>query len=230
MSQGNHSSSNYRPRLYISHAAENDWLTALEFGRVDDGQPPENWRGVGEQLGYLHAGPARDTPAVGFKVVRFAEFDAEDPEYAEIWQPPSFDAPQLGLEKAPAGEIVLAARSLYGDGASLNRAFFDRAIRLSGPEALDAWTACLHAGDPMAHFALGYTLLDAGRCHDAYRHLRYYAQIAPSHPWNHCWYGRAAEAVGETAEARAAYQRALELTAEGAEETDAAELLARLGD
>ncbi len=32
----------------------------------------------------------------------------------------------------------------------------------------------------MAHFALGYTLYELGRYHEAYRHLRYYAQIAPA--------------------------------------------------
>ncbi len=80
----------------------------------------------------------------------------------------------------------------------------------------------------MAHFALGYTMFELGRFHDAYRHLRYYAQISPAHPWNHCWYGKAAEAIGEFGEAAAAYRRAIELTEEGAEETEATELLAEL--
>lgn len=49
----------------------------------------------------------------------------------------------------------------------------------------------------MAHFALGYTLYELERYHEAYRHLRYYAQIAPAAPWNWCWFGKAAAAVGE---------------------------------
>jgi tetratricopeptide (TPR) repeat protein len=212
-------------RLYISHVADYDWLTALEFGRVDDGQPSERWNPVGRHFAYLHAGPPRDTPAVGFKVVDFSEFEIEDPGYARIWEPPHFEAPQLGLPAATAGEILLAARSLYGDGPSYNRVIFDSAVVLDGVRALRAWTACLHAGDAMAHFALGYTLFELGRFHDAYRHLRYYATISPAHPWNHCWYGKAAEAIGEDDEAIAAYERAIELTDDGAEETDAPELL-----
>jgi tetratricopeptide (TPR) repeat protein len=216
-------------RLYISHVADYDWLIALEFGRVDDGQPAEHWNGVGERFGFLHAGdPVEGAPAVGFKVIGFSEFDPEDPGYAPIWEGPLFEAPQLGLPAAPAGQIVLAARSLYGGGPSLNRVLFERATQLRGAEALEAWTACLHAGDAMAHFALGYTLYELGRFHDAYRHLRYYASISPAHPWNHCWFGKAAEAIGEDREATVAYRRAIELTATGAEETEADELLAAL--
>ena len=221
--------SNGAPRLYVSHVADYDWLTALEFGRVDDGQPPEHWNPLGESFAFLHAGPpAFGAPPIGFKVIGFSDFDPEDPDYAAIWARPHFEAPQLGLPAAPAGEILLAARSLYGDGPSLNRVLFESATRLEGAQALEAWTACLHAGDAMAHFALGYTLYELGRFRDAYRHLRYYASISPSHPWNHCWFGKAAEAIGEHTEAQAAYRRALELTAAGAEETDAGDLLAAL--
>jgi tetratricopeptide (TPR) repeat protein len=216
-------------RLYISHLAEYDWLTALEFGRVDDGQPSENWEGVGPHFGYLHTGPDHDgDPTVGFKVVGFSELDPEDPSYARIWEPPLFEAPQLGLPAASAGEILLAAASLYGDGQSLNRTLFESATQCEGGRALKAWTACLHAGDSMAHFALGYTLYELGRFRDAYRHLRYYAGIAPAQPWTHCWLGKAAEAIGEDGEALSAYVQAIELTEAGGEETDAPELLAVL--
>ena len=81
----------------------------------------------------------------------------------------------------------------------------------------------------MAHFALGYTLYDLGRYHEAYRHLRYYAQIAPAHPWNWCWFGRAAAGIGELGEARSAYERAIEL-GDGEDETDATDLLGELGE
>jgi Flp pilus assembly protein TadD len=80
----------------------------------------------------------------------------------------------------------------------------------------------------MAQFALGYTLYEEGRFHEAYRHLRYYAEIAPAHPWNHVWLGKAAEAIGELAEARDAYELAIALSEAGADETEAAELLAAL--
>ncbi len=77
----------------------------------------------------------------------------------------------------------------------------------------------------MAHFALGYTLYELGRFHEAYRHLRHYTEIAPFHSWNWCWLGKAAAALGEVDEARAAYRRALELEDEGYDETDARSLL-----
>ena len=218
-----------RPRLYINVDPDYGWLIAIEFGRVDDGQPSENWRGVSEDFGYLHDGPAEIAPELGFHVKRFDTFDTDDPEVAEIWGEPHFDAPQLGLLDASAGEIILAARQMYGtENHSLNRAYFSHATCLRGNEAVSAWIDCLQSGDSMAHFALGYTLYELGRFREAYRHLRYYATIAPAHPWNQCWYGRAAQALGETAEARAAYERAIELTAGGKEETDAPELLAAL--
>lgn len=153
------------PRLYLNFIAEFDWLIALEFGRGDDGQPPENWRGVSESFGFLHDGP--DGPEVGFKIVGFSDFDPEDSEVAEIWERPPFDVPVLGLHGVTAGEIVLAARALFGDQSSINRQFFSAAIEAEGEEALGLWLACLQAGDAMAHFGLGYTLYELGRSQEA---------------------------------------------------------------
>jgi tetratricopeptide (TPR) repeat protein len=217
-----------RPRLYISHAPELDRMSALEFGRVDDGIHSENWRPLGEHFAFLHNGPPPAGRVIGFSVHDLAEFDEEAAEVAPIWQPPLFDAPQLGLTAARAAEIVIAARSLYGDEPSINRFLFNRAAGATGEEALGCWLACLQSGDPMAHFGLGYTLYELGRFHEAYRHLRYYSEISPAHPWNWRWLGIACEAIGETAEARQAYERAIELEEAGQEETDAMELLARL--
>lgn len=214
------------PRLYLNFIAESDWLIALEFGRVDDAQPPDNWRGVSKSFGFLHDGP--DGPEVGFKILDFSEFDPEDPEVAEIWDGPRFDAPVLGLSCATAGEIVLAARSLFGNQSTVNRQFFDAATNAEGERALLLWLSCLQSGDAMAHFGLGYTLHELGRYPEAYRHLRYYTEIAPCGSWNWCWLGKAARDVGEIAEARVAFERALELENEGEVETEARELLAEL--
>jgi tetratricopeptide (TPR) repeat protein len=217
-----------RPTLYLNQSAELDWLIALPFGLVDDGQPPGNWRGVSKSFGFLHDGP--EGPALGFKVLELSQFDAEGAEVAEIWGEPRFDVPVLGLRGASAGEIVLAVRPLFGSGDSINRAYFGAAIRAEAKEeALAMWVACLQAGDSMAHFGLGYTLHDLGRFPEAYRHLRHYTEIAPCGSWNWCWLGKAAAAIGEIAEARAAYERAVELTEAGGEETDAPELLEELG-
>ncbi len=210
------------PRLYISLASEIDSLTALEFGRVDDGVPAESWNEVSDQFLYIHLGDADESPAVGFKVLGYEDFDPEAEEHEAIWEGPRFDAPQLGLDGVSAGEVVVAARSFYGvKRPSFNRMLFNDAAGATGKPALMRWTACLHAGDAMAHFGLGYTLLDLGRTHRAYRHLRHYATIAPAEPWAHCYLGQAAEELGELDEARAAYRRAVALSEEGGNDTDA---------
>ncbi len=126
---------------------------------------------------------------------------------------------------------MLAARTLFAGEQSVNREFFSLATQRSGGPALTNWRCCLESGDSIAHFALGYTLYELGRYHEAYRHLRYYAKIAPASAWNWCWLGKAAQAIGEVGEARAAYERACEIevaAGEDAEETEAAELLVGL--
>ena len=128
-----------------------------------------------------------------------------------------------------AGEIIIAARTYFGSLPSINRFWFNAAVNREGEQALPVWQACLESGDSMAHFALGYTLFELGRFHEAYGHLRYYTELAPAQPWDWCWFGKAAEALGETDEAWDAYVRAIELTAEGGDETEADKLLPRLG-
>ncbi|MEJ7785469.1 MAG: hypothetical protein WKF96_11745 [Solirubrobacteraceae bacterium] len=215
-----------RPKLYLNHIAEFDWLIALEFGTVDDGQPSENWRGVCPEFGYLFDRPGGR--ALGFKLLDFSKFDPAEAEVAEIWREPLFDAPLLGLTGASAGEVVTAARALISGESTINRQYFSAAMATDGEEALSLWLACLQSGDCMAHFALGYTLFELGRFHEAYRHLRHYTEIAPCHSWNWCWLAKAAEAIGETDEAQRACERALSLTDAGDLETDAEEILARL--
>ena len=148
-----------------------------------------------------------------------------------IWDAPRFHVPQLGLPDSPAGEIVMAVRALLGERSSFNRVLFAQAANADDPEqALALWLACLTCGDAMAHFGLGCTLYELGRFREAYRHLRYYATIAPSHPWNRCWYGKAAEAIGELAEARMAYERTIALDdSDDDAGADAGERLAELG-
>lgn len=214
------------PRLYLSNSPELGWLSALEFGRVDDGQPDENWRAVNERFGYLHDGPGGR--CVGFKVFGLDDFECDSAEVAAIWDPPHFDAPLLGLTDVPAAEIVIAARAFFEGRPSINRLHFNYACQARGEEALARWRMCLESGDSMAHFALGYTLYDLDRHLEAYRHLRHYVEIAPAHSWNWCWYGKAAAAIREIEEARRAYERAIELTEAGEDETDAPELLAEL--
>jgi tetratricopeptide (TPR) repeat protein len=215
------------PRLYLNRVEHEDSLYALEYGLIYDGQRKGNWREVSEDFAYMHIG--RRGPAVGFGVRGLTEFGTEDPAVAAIWDEPLFDAPTLGLARAPAGEIVIAAQVHFGENVSINRILFNAAAGEPDPEkALPHWYACLEAGDSMAHFAVGYCLYELGRYREAYRHLRYYLEISPGHPWNWCWFGRAAQAIGELDEAQLAYERAIELTREGGSETHAPELLAAM--
>src|SRR3954452_15018800 len=215
------------PRLYISHDTGLDWLMAFEFGRFDDAQPPDCWRGVSERFGFLHDAPGGRV--VGFKVVEFSTFDPDDEDSDGIWDEPRFDAPLLALSDASAAAIVVAGSTHFDGRDSLNRRLFGAATNAEGEDAVTAWRQCLESGDAMAHFGLGYTLFELGRHAQAYRHLRHYTEIAPHGAWNWCWYGYAAEAIGEVTEARRAYLRAIELERTGDQETDAAERLERLG-
>lgn len=214
-----------RIRLYLNHMPEHDWLVALEFGRIDDGQPRDTWRGVSEHIGFLL--DAFHAYEVGFKITSLKDFDEEARDLDEVWSGPRFHVPQLGLGDATVGEIVLASRALFRGAPTINRVYFRAATNAEGEDALSYWLSCLEAGDCMAHFGLGYTLFDLGRFHEAYRHLRYYAELAPAGAWNWCWYGQAAEAIGELDEARTAYRSAVELEHPD-EPTDAAERLAEL--
>lgn len=216
------------PRLLVSHDRPLRLLVAVEFGRVADDQHPGHRRRVSDTFELLLAAPGGR--AVGFSVSSFHEFDPDDPGLVEVWDGPRFAAPVLGLAGATAGEIALAARRHFGDRSSIDRTLAARAMSCSGPEALARWTHCLEAGDQSAHYALGYTLLDLGRPAEAYAHLRHYAAIAPHGAWNWNHLGRAAEAIGETEEARRAFLRAIELAPPDghAQKVDAQERLARV--
>ena len=215
-----------RPRLYLNKVEPGDQLFAFEFGEVQDGRRPDDWHVVSESFSYLHDGATG--PVLGFAVRELAEIDPYDSELEEIWGEPFFDVPLLGLAGVSAGEIVLAAKAYFDGEETVNQAFFSVATHETGEAALVHWRNCLQAGDSMAHFALGYTHFELGHFRDAYRHLRYYLEISPAEPWNWCWFGKAAAAVGEIGEARFAFEHAIELSEAGWDETDAPELLAEL--
>lgn len=212
--------------VYISRDADQDFLTALPLGRVSDGQPDDHYLYVGDAFRWCLDGPAGDI--IGFEIVTLRDFDADEPQYAELWQPPRFDAPLLALTRATAAEIAIAAQTRYRDESTLNRIYFDRAVGSSGAAAVDEWGLCLECGDSMAHFALGYTLLDLGRSVEAYKHLRHYTEMVPTNAWAWCWLGKACVALGATGEARRAYRRAVALEEGGGFETDAPQLLEEL--
>jgi tetratricopeptide (TPR) repeat protein len=212
-----------RPALYINRDLEYDWLIALEFGRVVDGQPEDHLRRVGEDFAYVLDVPGGEV--LGFGVGDLTSFDVE--AEPELWKGPHFDAPLFGLRDVPAAAVVLAAQARLRHESTTNRAIFGLATHAQGEKALSLWIQCLEAGDSMAHYGLGYTLLELGRPREAYGHLRAYTELCPWNAWAWCWLGRAHEALGEPTDARAAYRRAVALDPE---ETDAPELLTALGE
>jgi len=217
------------PILFISHCTDLNCLSALEYGRVFDGQPPECWEPLDEDEQFAFYRHPDSRSIAGFHIVEFSDFDPDELEGSPVWTGPRFTAPLLGLSDVPAGEIVVAADRFFAGRDSLNRSLFRQAMGLEGEEALAAWLAVLETGDSMAHFALGYTLYELQRFRLAYRHLRYYAEIAPHASWNWSWLAKAAAAIGQLEEARRACRCAIALTEAGDAETDAAELLVRLG-
>jgi Flp pilus assembly protein TadD len=80
-------------------------------------------------------------------------------------------------------------------------------------------------GEPEGHFALGYTLCELERFHEAYAHLRLYTELCPKNSWAWCWFGKACVGKGELGEARRAFERAIELEDVGSFETSAQEQL-----
>ncbi len=54
------------PVLYINRDLELDWLIAVEFGWVVDGQPDDHFRPVGENFAYCLDGPDGDIVASGW--------------------------------------------------------------------------------------------------------------------------------------------------------------------
>jgi tetratricopeptide (TPR) repeat protein len=219
-----------RPRLYISRDTAYDWLTALEFGVTDDGQPSGCWHPVSDDIAYLHDAPDGAGRCLGFALKRFSYFDPHDEELAALWTGPRFDVPVLGLHNATAGEIAVATESFLQGESTLNRHLFHQAIDAAGDSdtALERWRYCLETGDVMAHYSLGYTFFDAGYFREAYRHLRAYTEIAPTNAWGWCWFGKAAAALGQNHEAIAAFNRALQLEDDSNHETEAADLLDEL--
>ena len=214
------------PALFLSFDVDLDWLECAPFGVVMDRQGPDRWRGVTAQFGWFLQAPGG--APIGFKVLDFSALDADDRELAGIFSGPRFDVPALGLRAVSAGEILLAAPAFLRGESTVDRRFFDAALGASGEEALSYWTGALQAGNCMAHYGAGYTLLDLGRNHEAYRHLRAYTELVAADAWAWAYRAKAAAALGEGAEAIRCCERALELEERYGEETDAGALLAGL--
>ena len=224
------------------HLTVDPWwnlVTAIAYGRVDDGLPSEQMAALeeDERIRFYLDAPASG-PVIGFSVRELWELDIAELESPEIWDGPRFDVPTLALVSASVGEILLAIRGRFADGEPTADAMhFHSAIGTAAEDGeeitefgpvIDQWRLALEAGDMKALFGLGYTLVAAGRPREAYGLLRRYPELTPCNAWAWCWLGRACAAFGETREARGAYERAMACEREGSFETDAAEFLAQL--
>jgi tetratricopeptide (TPR) repeat protein len=182
---------------------------------------------VSEDFHFLLAAPRGWV--VGFRIDDFCEWLPSDEEERAIREAGRFDVPLLVLRGAGALRIAREAEKFFGEHNSLNRDFFDRATEAGAggqyEQELYWWRCCLQAGDPMAHFGLGYTLCDLDCYREALAHLRHYTRIASRGPWNWVWLGKCQSGLGRFEEARDSFRKAIELTARGGDETTAADLL-----
>jgi tetratricopeptide (TPR) repeat protein len=127
------------------------------------------------------------------------------------------------------GLIAATARLVLGGLRTPDRVLFDAAADTRDPqEALELWEACLGQDNELARYALGYTLLGLGRACEAHKHLRRYSALVRRNAWAWCYLGRASEELDDLEGAEYAYRQALEATAAGSFETDAAPRLASL--
>lgn len=220
-----------RPTVRISYDADHDFLFALQPGVVIDGHGDDETEQPLGGFFVFRRGPGG--PVIGFAADEAFEWDVMSNEDDVVWNDPElrFDVPTLGLRDASVGAIVLAAQGTI-TGSTPDVLFFDLAVCAGSEENLEEaehlWRLSLAAGEMKAHFGLGYTLVELGRPHEAYGHLVTYTELTPRLAWAWCWRGRAAAEMGERDEARKCFERALEATADGSEETDAEEFLAAL--
>jgi tetratricopeptide (TPR) repeat protein len=213
--------------LQLSLNAEDDWLLAVEFGAVIDGKPDDEMLYDRGDFGFYLDQPSGKV--IGFWVDHLSRFDPNQEE-GSIWDGPRFAVPVVGIDQGSAGEVILAAKTTFTRLTTVDNVFFNYAVAEEDPDKAElAWRVCLAAGNLKAHFALGYTLCEQERFHEAYGHLRRYTELCPKNSWAWCWFGKACVGKGEPEEARRAFERAIEVEAAGSFETDAEELLDELG-
>jgi hypothetical protein len=155
-------------RLHPTYDREHDVLSVLEYGRVAEGQPDGCWRAVGGRVLVLHDGV--NGPEVGVWVSEASRLDVHAGAVAGLWGHPRFDVPMVGLTAACAGDVILAARALFGGRASIGHGFLgDLREAEDDDEAEQIWRAALECGDMYAHLGLGRVLYALGRDQEAYR-------------------------------------------------------------
>jgi tetratricopeptide (TPR) repeat protein len=214
----------------ISYDIDFDLLEVLKFGEAIDNQLPDE---VDEPFeGFFVFRRGSNGPVIGFGVEDLYEFELPEPEQP-LMPGFHFDAPTLGVRNGTAEQIVLAARAVLDGCSTPDVVFFDLAVAAGcdgdDEEAEVLWRHCLAAGDPRAHYGLGYTLAALGRPREAYGHFLEYTKVVPRNAWACAWLGQVSEAIGEREQAARHYRTAITLELEGSPETDARERLEALG-
>jgi tetratricopeptide (TPR) repeat protein len=203
-------------------------LEITEYGCVWDGQPEAQVRVVEDRIGILLDEHGRALAAAVQQ-----PFEIDPLAIPGIWGEPRFVIPTLGPEELSLGEILLLVQARYRPDEPTNDALhFQAGIEAQdeNPElAISMFKLAVEAGDMKGHYSLGYVMLNHGMAREAAEHLKIYTRLTPYNAWAWCWLGKAQAALGETAAARSSYQRALEVEDASGFETDAAELLERLG-
>jgi len=221
------------PILRISYDAERDFLWAVPPDAVIDGHMDDEMDEPLEGLFLYRRGP--DGAVFGFGVDDAFGWEVMgnvDDSSGLLWGDElCFDVPTLALRRASVGEIVLAAQSTIIGGSTPDVVFFSQALQAADEDDREKaerfWRACLEAGDLRAHFGLGYTLVELERPREAFGHLVMYTELTPRNSWAWHWRGQAAEAMGDLAEAKGCFRRAVRAEDEGSFETDAEERLAK---
>jgi predicted Zn-dependent protease len=169
---------------------------------------------------------------IGLQAATGDPIDLADPALDALWEPPLYDAPALGLQAVSIGHVLAAALiELDPDEETPDRARFRAALGWQEEDwelALEQWRGCLEHGDQMAHFAVGYSLMELDRPAEAKEPLRRYSRLNPNNAWAWVWLGHACWAQGDLEGAEVAYGEAIERTARGSVETQAPELLERV--
>ncbi len=213
--------------LLVSNVPSRDVLYVLERGYCEDGLEPQRQIEICQHVSLILDLDGRE--CVGFSFGDLSGFDFEAPANHMVWTGPRFDVPALGIEQGTVGLIAATARLVLADLRTPDRVLFDAAVHTPDPtEALELWDACLAEGNELARYALGYTLLKLGRAREAHEQLRRYSALVRENAWAWCYLGQASEDLDDLEGAEYAYRQALEATAAGSFETDAAPRLAAL--
>ncbi len=218
-----------RSPLHLSVNVTDDWIEAIEFGRVVDGRPSAELIEVSPDVRFVLGEPhGVGGDVIGFTVHGYRDLDV-DALGAVAFSGPRFRVPLLGFDDASLGEVVLAARGRF-EVSTADVCFFTLALQCAEEDgdleaAAGHWLSCVESGDMRGMFGLGYTLFDLDRHVEAYTHLRRYSELAPHNSWAWLWLGRTCEALGEFEEAATAYRTAVRREREGSFRTDARQRL-----